>query len=174
MKGIVAKCLEELVVNKYGKENWEEILKKSDLPIDLKIYSHKNIPDDVILKVINNACSVLDVSFEQIADIFGSYWINDFVSKKYFAFFKPKYSAKDFLLQMNRIHEKMTERIENAKPPHFEFEDVTDNSIVMSYHSERHLEPIWLGIIKGVGEYYNEKLEIIPITKNKVKIIFDS
>jgi len=172
MKGLVAKSLEELVINKFGENHWKEILKKSNLPEDLKIYSHKDIPDEVIVNVIHNTCEELGITFEQAADAFGDYWINDFVSKKYFAFFKKGIKAKEFLLEMNRVHEKMTDKMENAHPPRFDFEDIDKNTLIMSYHSERNLEPIWLGIIKGVGRYYNEKLDLSLLAKNKVKIVF--
>lgn len=173
MKGIVAICLEELVRTKFGEDHWGNILEKSGLPRKHKIYGHNDIEDALVIQILKNTCTELDISLETAADAFGDYWINDFVSKKYHAFFVGKTSAKKFLLEMNRVHQKVTDKVENAKPPQFEYEDVDDNTLIMTYISERGLEVVWIGIIKGVGRYFNEKLTIEKISENKVKIQFN-
>ena len=43
----------------------------------------------------------------------------------------------------------------------------------MTYISSRNLEPIWIGLIKGVGKYFNEKINIENLSKNSVKITFN-
>lgn len=173
MKGIVAICLEQLVKTKFGEDHWKNILEQSNLPRSHKIYGHQDIEDALIMQILENTCSELNITLETAADAFGDYWINDFVSKKYYAFFSGSKTAKEFLLGMNRVHKKVTDKIENAKPPQFEYEDVDDNTLIMTYISERGLELIWIGIIKGVGRYFKEDLSIENIAKNKVKIQFN-
>ena len=54
MKGTIAICLQNLVTEKYGKDKWLNILIKSGLPNDLKIYEHHDIDDNVIMNVLTN------------------------------------------------------------------------------------------------------------------------
>jgi hypothetical protein len=42
----------------------------------------------------------------------------------------------------------------------------------MKYQSDRNLQAIWLGCIKGVGLIFNEKLDIDIIDDNTVGITF--
>lgn len=173
MKGTIAICLQDLVKTKFGKDNWETILVKSGLPKDLAIYSHHDIGDDVIMKIVNNTCEVLGITLQQAADAFGEYWMTEYAPKKYFAFFTDKKTAKEFLLNMDKLHTKMTDKIENAKPPKFTYKEIDKNTIIMTYISSRNLEPIWIGLIKGVGKYFNENINIENLSENSVKITFD-
>ena len=172
MKGTIAICLQELVKTKFGEDNWETILLKSGLPKNLVIYSHHDLDDEVIIKVINNTCDVLGITLKQAADAFGEYWMNEYAPKKYFAFFTGKKTAKEFLLSMNRVHIKMTDKMENTQPPSFTYEEIDDHTIIMTYKSYRELHDIWIGLIKGVGTYFKEEIEIERLEKNKVKLKF--
>ena len=125
MKGSIVIALQDLVKSKYGQENWTNILKKSNLPKDKVFYGHHDIEDNIVMTLIQNTCEVLGVTLEQAAEAFGNYWMNEYAPKKYFAFFAGKKTAKEFLLEMNRLHSKITDRIENARPPKFEYEELT-------------------------------------------------
>ena len=172
MKGTIVIALQDLVKNKFGQENWTNILKKSDLPTDKVFYGHHDVDDSIVMTLIQNTCEVLGITLEQAAEAFGNYWMNEYAPKKYFAFFIGKKTAKDFLLDMNRLHSKITDKIENARPPIFEYEELDNNKITMSYSSSRGLEPIWIGMIKGVGTYFKEDIKIKKIGKSKVELIF--
>ena len=173
MKGTIAICLQDLVKTKFGEDNWKTILVKSGLPKDTVIYGHHDIEDEVIMKVINNTCEVLGITLQQAADAFGEYWMTEYAPKKYFAFFSEKKTAKEFLLNMDKLHIKMTDKLENAKPPKFTYKEIDKKTIIMTYISSRNLEPIWIGLIKGVGKYFNEKINIENLSKNSVKITFN-
>lgn len=173
MKGVIAISLQDLVKSRYGADKWENILVKSGLPKDLVIFGHHDIDDNIIIKVLGNACQVLGLSMQQLGDAFGDYWINTYAKQKYFAFFSGMKNAKDFLLKMNYVHSKLTETIENANPPKFTFAEITDNSVIMNYISNRNLEDIWIGLIKGVGKYFDETISIERLSKNSVRLKFN-
>ncbi len=172
MKGTIVIALQDLVKNKFGQENWTDILKKSNLPEDNVFYSHYDIDDKIVMTLLQNTCEVLNMTLEQTAEVYGNYWMNEYAPKKYFAFFVRKKTAKEFLLEMNRLHSKITNKIKNARPPKFEFEELEDNKIIMSYYSARNLELIWIGLIKGVGTYFNEDIKIKKLGRSKVELTF--
>lgn len=173
MKGVIANCLCEMVVNRFGQKKWNNILIKSGLPANQQFYNHHDIDDAMILKVVGKTCEELGITLEQAADAFGDYWMTVFAPKKYYAFVLSHSSAKSFLLSMDSVHTKVTNS-ENANPPGFTFEELDKNRITMTYLSKRNLEVFWIGLIKGVGNYFKEKIDIKPITKSKVELTFES
>lgn len=164
-------CLQQMVESKFGKAKWSSIMEKSGLPRTKTFVSNHQIDDDLIYKVIGNTCDELDITIEQAADAFGNYWMTEFAAKKYYAFVLTHQNARSFLLSMTKVHDKITND-EKATPPKFEFEELSENMITMTYNSKRNLEVFWLGLIKGVGDYFNENIEIKELGKSKVELTF--
>ena len=71
-------CLQQMVEDKFGKAKWKNILEMSGLPKNHLFISNQQIDDNLILKVIGNTCEALDITLEQAADAFGSYWMTEF------------------------------------------------------------------------------------------------
>ncbi len=172
MKGIIANCLKELVCEKFGEDKWEEILQTSGLDTVYMIQPSENIDDELVLRMIDSTCKVLNITQVQAADAFGEYWVNVFAPRVYHVYYKGVDSAKDFLLKMDEIHKKVTNDIEGSKPPSFEYELTSENKLIINYKSERGLIDILIGLIKGVGKYFKEDLAVKKLSDNKVEVIF--
>lgn len=172
MKGIIANCLKELVCEKFGEDKWEEILETSGLDTVYMIQPSENIDDELILRMIDSTCKILEITHEQAADAFGEYWVNVFAPRVYHVYYKDIKSAKEFILKMDEIHKKATNDIEGAKPPSFEYEWYADNKLIINYKSERELIDLLVGLIKGVGKYFEEDLVIKKWSDKKVEVIF--
>jgi hypothetical protein len=172
MKGVIADCLKNLVVNKFGLDKWTKSLEMSGLSKNISFLAGQDIPDETILKVIDSVCKVLNITLLQAADAFGDYWVNDYAANIYKPFYKAE-TAKEFLLNMNNVHTIMTKNMPNAHPPQFEYEWENEKTLIMKYISNRGLIDFLVGLVKGVGKYYNEKLKISKIDNDKVKIIFN-
>ncbi len=172
MKGVIVKCLSNLVKEKFGEDKWERVLEMSGLPTNMTFVSTQDIDDSEVLKVVGNVCSVLNITLQQAADAFGDYWVNEFAPKIYSPYYVGVNSAKDFLLKMDRVHESSTKRIPNARPPRFEYEWENDNTLIMKYKSHRNLIDFLVGLIKGVGKYFNENLTVTKIDDKSVRIVF--
>lgn len=171
MKGPIVIAWQEMIKTKYGEDEWLKILKVSNLPEDTFFYAHHDVEDSAVMNVIQNSCKVLNLSLEKLADAYGVFWMK-YASKNYFAFFARTRTAKDFLMQMDRVHTQMTQRMANATPPKFTYEEISPSKITMTYSSPRNLEVLWIGLIKGVGEYFNERIEIKKLGQSKVELTF--
>lgn len=171
MLGTIVICMEQLVRDEYGNELWENILEKSGLSKDHNFYSHKEVDDDVFKQLFDNGCEILSLTKEQLSDAFGEAWMI-YAKKTYFAFFMMKKNAKDFLLDMDRTHTKITDRIENAAPPKFTYKEIDESNLMMSYSSKRDLPHLWIGLVKAVGKYYNETVSVENIDEYNIKITF--
>ncbi|MCK4545540.1 heme NO-binding domain-containing protein [candidate division WOR-3 bacterium] len=172
MKGVITIALREMIMEKYGKEKWEAILKKADLDTSFIMLPISNIDDEIVLKIVNSVCEILNISLVQAADAFGEYWVAVYAQKLYHSFFINVKTAKEFLLKMDSVHVTTTKNMPDAHPPRFEYEWKDDKTLIMKYKSERNLIDIFVGLIKGVGKYYKEDLKVTKLEDNKVEIIF--
>ena len=83
MKGVIIKCLKDMVIENFGSEKWIEIVTKSDLDPYMAVKTLDDIEDATALKIVESTCEVLNVSLAQAADAFGDYWVNVFAPKIY-------------------------------------------------------------------------------------------
>lgn len=173
MKGVIADCLKKLVIDKFGKEKWETSLEAAGLPANSIFLVAQDIPDTKFFELVGSVCKILGITLEQAAEAFGDYWVNEYAPKIYKVYFN-KESARDFLLNTDYVHATVTKNLSNAKPPRFSYEWEGDNTLIMHYKSERNLIDFVIGIIKGVGKYYNENLSVTKLGEDKVKVIFNN
>ncbi len=172
MKGVIAVCLSELVKEKFGKDKWEAALEGAGLKKTTFFMPSANIEDEAVLKVIGSVCEVLGITLLQAADAFGDYWVNVYAPKIYKVYYRGKDNAKDFLLEMDNVHKAVTQRIAGAKPPRFEYAWENDKTLVITYKSARGLIDFFIGLVKGVGKHFNERLVVTKMSSQKVKVLF--
>jgi hypothetical protein len=172
MKGVIVNCLKEMMTNKFGKEKWEAALEKAGLSRSSSFLSTQDVDDDAVLKVVGAACQVLNVTLPQAADAFGEYWVCTFAPKIYRTYFAGVRSAKEFLLKMDEIHRVTTESMPNAHPPRFDYSWENERTLIMKYKSGRGLMDFAIGLIKGVGKYYHEDLQVSRQGQDSVRIVF--
>ena len=171
MKGTIIKCLEELVVNKFGKDKWEMSAKNAGLDSGKAIFSISDVDDSQTMKIVESVCNTLGISLEQAADAFGDYWVNVY-SQKMYSHYYDRDSAKSFLLNMDNVHVAMTKQMKNARPPRFEYEWKDDKTLVMHYKSHRGLIDFVVGLARGVGNYYKEDLHVTKLGNKEIQIVF--
>ncbi|MFX0061349.1 MAG: heme NO-binding domain-containing protein [Candidatus Hermodarchaeota archaeon] len=172
MKGVIIQCTKDLVSKLAGYEKWEEILEKSGLPKDLRLLPNSDIDDSQFMHVVSIIMKEMNLDIEQLADAFGDYWVNVFSQKLYHSFYRRRNRAKDFLLKMDWVHQVMTQNMERSRPPRFEYLEPSENELIMVYSSPRNLIDFVVGLAKGVGKFYNEKLEVKKLGNDKVHITF--
>jgi len=172
MKGAIANCLKETMVSKFGQPKWDEIMIASGLKPNLSILVTMDIDDAIVGNIVMNSCKLTNSPLEKIGDLFGEYWMNSYAIKMYKPYYGTNSNAKDFILKLNEMHNKVTKNIPNANPPKFEFDWKNETTLVITYISTRGLIDFVVGLAKGVGKYFNQKLIVRKISSTKVEIIF--
>ena len=172
MKGVIAICLGELISEKFSRDKWEEVLEGAGLPRKTFFLATEDVDDAATMRVVASVCKVMDMSMTQAADAFGEYWFNVYAPRVYKAHYAGKKSAKEMLMALNHIHKSVANHSPNAHPPKFEYDWKDDKTLLMTYQSSRGLIDFFIGIVKGVGTYYKEKLSITKLPNNKVEIRF--
>lgn len=172
MKGTIVKCLQELVVSRFGKENWIEICELAGFERHDEIPILLNVEDAVALELFTNTCSVLNLSFEDAADAFGDYWCNDYAPRIYASIYRRFKNAREFILGMDQVHLVLTRTVQNANPPRFDYEAVGDDTLLVTYKSQRNLVDVFVGLARGLGRYFGEDLRVTKLGQAKVEIVF--
>ena len=172
MKGVIITCLESLVKEQFGQESWEDILEEAGLERHTLFNITSNVEDESVLEIVNATCKVLNLTLPQAADAFGDYWVNVYAPKVYSMYYRKAHSAKEMLLNMDKLHETVTASIPDAHPPRFDYEWQDESTLIMHYKSHRGLIDFFVGLIKGVGKYYNEELSVSKRGETAVEIVF--
>ena len=171
MKGTIVKCLKNLVEEKFGAEKWQEISNKSNYQ-DKFINIANDIDDTMVMALLSNTCTTLGITIQQAGDAFGDYWANDYAPKIYKIIYKRYHSAREFILGMDDVHVEITQNVPNAKPPRFKYNFTDDNTLLVTYVSKRKLIDVYVGLVKGLGRYFNEKLDVTKVDDETAKIVF--
>jgi hypothetical protein len=172
MKGVIVHCLSLLVKNQFGEEQWRTILEQSGEKPYRTFLATEDIPDEKAIELLNTTCRVLNLSLQDAADAFGSYWVSQYAPKVYKAYYYGVSSARDFILKMDDIHQSTTKTIPNARPPRFEYHWLDERTLEIRYISHRRLIELLIGLIRGVGEYFREDLVVTRQGDSRVRVEF--
>src|SRR5574340_1173230 len=104
MKGIIAVCLKEMVIERFGIDKWGDLLIRTGETGDISFLATADVDDRDVMALIRAACEVLHLSMEQLADVFGEYWINHFSQKVYASLYLRHKSAEEFILSIDALH----------------------------------------------------------------------
>lgn len=172
MKGTIVKCLEEMIVAKFGKDKWKEIAQQSGTKIgNTIIMPIANVEDGAVLKVVQSACQVLNITLEQAADAFGDFWMTVYAPRCYPSFLQQK-NAREFLTHMDDVHVQMTRAMKDAHPPRFEFKWNDERTLVIEYQSSRGLIDFAVGLCRGAGHFFKEDLQVRKLSDTRIEVVF--
>jgi len=172
MKGIIVDCLACLVKERFGQAQWERILGLAGIDPEKIFFATEDVSDPIALQILDKTCSVLGLDRQQAADAFGEYWVNTFASRIYKVHFSKAKTAREFLLKMDDVHQSVTRKMANARPPRFEYQWKNDKLLVMTYKSDRGLVELVVGLVRGVGKYYREDLRVSRLNEQQVQVAF--
>lgn len=141
-----------------------------------KIFSPiENVEDDKVNKYIKYISDNKNITTKELWRKIGQDNIISF-SKDYPAFFKHE-SAYSFLKSMYDVHVVMTKKFIGAKPPILTITPISRREAIFTYNSSRGMFEYFLGMLEGVGNYFNEKIQVEEISKTKtsleLKLIFN-
>ncbi|MGA2345947.1 MAG: heme NO-binding domain-containing protein [Candidatus Sulfotelmatobacter sp.] len=160
MKGTIVKCLEELVIKRFGEKKWRESLSKAGFS-ELKTFTMLGDVDEAeFMRIMEGVASAASLSMEQTMEAFGEHWSTVYAPTVYRAYFSSAKSSRELLLNLDHIHDVMTKSMKSARPPRFRYEWKGDKHLIMHYESKRGLVVLMPSLIRGVGKHFNEKLTV--------------
>jgi hypothetical protein len=174
MKATITNCLAELVENRFGKERWTAIVADAGLQSCASKFRlpTSDVPEDQVRKLLSSTCRVLSINSQEAADAFGEYWCCTYAPRLYGVIVRRFKNAREMILGLDEVHVMMTATIPNARPPRFDYRWEGENTLNVTYHSPRDLIEIYIGLVKGVGKFFKEKLVVTRLSAQHVKIQF--
>lgn len=164
MYGIVNKSIEELVVQNFGQEKWEEIKIQSKINIEYFI-SNESYDDDVTFVLAQTIAENLDLPLSEVLKSFGEWWILH-TGKNHYGYLLESggENFKSFLLNLPAFHNRVMMMYPKLTPPEFQISDVDGNSVHLHYFSKRKgLTDFVYGLISGLGKFFSTEVKTIHI-----------
>jgi hypothetical protein len=173
MHGAFIVCLKEMVISKFDENFWIEALEQAGIDKHFHPVSNKEVADEMALKLIKSTIKRLNMDDRRFGEIFGNYWINQYARKNYFAFFDAHKRVKDFLNNLNKMHQRITAKL--SKPTTLSFTITWESSscAIIDYHSNRGLVHLAVGLLKALGDYYHEDIAVYRIGADRLKLFIN-
>ncbi|KZN60121.1 hypothetical protein N473_24395 [Pseudoalteromonas luteoviolacea CPMOR-1] len=163
MKGLIFRCLEELVIETKGMDLWEELLEKH-CPEDRVYISARSYPDEELVNMAISVSEVLELSLPDTLKAFGTYLFS-FLAKKHPAIVSEFKSFEELILSIDEvIHSEVQKLYEEPNLPTISAKVVNKNTIELIYNSPRKLCFCAEGLIYGCAEHFNEEVNIEQAT----------
>ncbi|NLI92928.1 MAG: hypothetical protein GX434_12250 [Peptococcaceae bacterium] len=172
MKGVIVGCISSIVKEKFGNETWGETLTGAGLSQGKTYLAGMDVDDNEVMEIIKSLCKLKNMTLEQVSDLFGDYWVNVYCPKIYGVYYRNITSAREFLLKLDEIHNKVTKNVQNAAPPRFNYTLKDENTLIMEYKSLRGLIVFFISLAKAVGKYFKEDITVKKLESNKIEINF--
>ena len=132
----------------------------------------RTFPKSRSVRLLSSTCKILGINFQQAADAFGEYWCCTYAPRLYGVIVKRFKNAREMILGLDEVHVMMTATIPNSRPPRFDYKWESDNTLNVTYNSQRNMIDIYIGLVKGVGAFFKEKLVVTKLSSQHVKIVF--
>lgn len=160
MKGIVFTEFIEMVEEKFGWETAEEIIESANLDSNgaytaVGTYSHTEM-----IQLVVGLSSETGLPVPDLIQAYGDHLFQAFV-RGYPQMFEASDSAFHFLQQIqDHIHVEVQKLYVDAELPHFAYDSVTDEQLVMTYRSERPFADLAHGLIGAAIRHYKEDITV--------------
>lgn len=159
MKGIIFNVLEDMVVEKFGMQVWNDLLQKH-APADRVYVSAKNYDENELFAIANGVALTLDMPLQEVVKAFGHYLFKGLADRhddvvKHFADFTSLVMGIH-----NVIHVEVNKLYQDPALPSISCQLKTPNHIEMRYSSPRKLCFCAEGLLFGAAEFFNESINI--------------
>lgn len=160
MYGMVNKAVQDLIVNQFGTEAWDDVRRQAGVDQDF-VLMHQ-YPDEVTGRLVAAASTRLQMPPEAVLEAFGLYWIKYTAHAGYGDVLRlAGGSFISFLQNLDTMHARVGLTFPQLMPPSFQCTDITPHSVVLHYHSTRGgLAPLVVGLVKGLGQMFRTRVQI--------------
>lgn len=166
MHGVVNQAIEGLIIERFGREAWNEICIASECQ-HTTFYNNQNYSDSLTYTLAINASKHLNIELDDLLFEFGRYWVLTVANEKYNALLRSVGTdLMEFLIQLPNFHSRVMLYYPNIIPPEFKVTKITSNRIHLHYYSKRPgLQWFVTGILDGLKTFFQSNCTINLIEK---------
>lgn len=160
MKGIVFTEFIEMVEDKFSFDIADQIIEDADLESGGVYTAVGNYDHGEMLQLVGNLSEQTNVCPAMLVHTYGEHLFGQ-LAKLYPNFFETVDNALEFLASVDQyIHVEVRKLYPDAELPDFQYEDITEDSMVMLYKSSRPFADLAEGMIKSCIEHFKEKISV--------------
>ena len=152
----------------FGDDVVNKALEKYNLKPDHIFSPLEDVDDKMAVGLVEFIGQKTGNNSEQIWEIMGKENIKTF-AEFYPGFFRHE-NAYHFLKSMNDVHAIVMKRFKGATPPILDMSPIDANTAQFVYRSKRQLGNYLRGLLKGVFEHFNEKVDVSIVSQNGAEI----
>ncbi|MFK7818671.1 MAG: heme NO-binding domain-containing protein [Planctomycetaceae bacterium] len=157
MKGIAFTLFSELVESVFGLATWDKVLRTTG--DDGVFTTAGNYADERMMKLVGSLSEHTGLASNALIRTFGEFMFGGFV-RTYPSFFEREQTAKQLLKSVDSIiHVEVKKLFPNAILPRFDYEDPSENELVMIYRSERKMCVLAEGLFNGAAKHFRTPVE---------------
>ena len=154
MRGVLPNLMMDFIVENYGQDVFDELSAKLGNPDFLP---SETFPNKLIPTLVDELCRRTGESERELYLKFGRFTCKGFQTL-YGQYFAAK-NLKDFFLNLNALHARLTSIMPGIVPPHFDFVDEGD-TLRITYKSDRGLFDYFEGILLASADAFKEPVRV--------------
>jgi len=160
MQGSIFTAFSEMIIDKMGMEQWNELLDKTE-PASKGMYtSGAQYEDSELVNMVVALSEKTGLEVEKLIQAFGQYLFTSLYNNCPTDVSNIK-NLREFLLEIDSvIHVEVKRLHPTAYLPKFEYEDGEGTDLIMYYSSKRKLCHASVGLIYGAAKQFNEEITI--------------
>ncbi|XP_069031344.1 guanylate cyclase soluble subunit beta-2 isoform X2 [Embiotoca jacksoni] len=166
MYGFINSCLQSLVVERFGLATWDKLSSLAEVQDTFMTYT---VYDDVVtLRLVQEVCSLLDVSAEVFLKLFGGHFF-DFCKRAGYDTMLRTLGGNlvEFVGNLDALHSYLALSYQEMNAPSFRVEMTDDGKMLLHYYSDRkglyHIVP---GIMEAVArEFFDSKVNMVVLNQ---------
>ncbi|KAL7370294.1 hypothetical protein ABVT39_025085 [Epinephelus coioides] len=166
--GFINSCLQSLVMERFGQETWDKLSSLSEVQDTFMTYT---VYDDILtLNLVQEACSLLDVSADVFLKLFGEHFFMFCKHAGYDTMLRTLgANLIEFIGNLDALHSYLALSYEEMNAPSFRVEMTDNGKMLLHYYSDRkglyHIVP---GIMEAVArEFFDSKVTMVVLNQSE-------
>ncbi len=166
MLGLIFCKLKDFVETSFSEAVWQELL--SECNIKRPAY-HDTIvyPDEELFCLIGKAVKKSGIPLPDLLEKFGKFIAPSLIEQgKQWKLIRNTWKTFEVTENLFSIHKGVLMFSSQAtNPPDIQAKRISDTEIEVCYSSSKNIPELAVGVLKGIGKYYNENLEVNIISR---------
>ena len=163
MKGIIFNIVEEIVVELFDADTWDDLLDAAGL--DGAYTALGNYGEEELVAIVDAVATTTEQSSDDVWRLVGRLALPKLATRIPEAMVTG-HDARSFLLSVNDIiHPEVRMLYPDSVPPVFSFEE-HDADLVVTYRSGRRLDALAEGLILGCGDRFDQTIEVTTLGRD--------
>jgi len=162
--GLIHTSIREFVQRRVGDSAWDAIARTIEVT-ESDFVTMQAYPDELTLRLVGAGSEALGISQEDFLHDLGVHWVTHTAADYYGPLLEFAGNDVASLLEnLNRMHDQVAISFSNLVQPSFELEAAAEGEFRLHYRSSRSgLSPFVVGLVTGLGTYFDEPVEIRQI-----------